>query len=195
MGPPSPPPMQVYQRVMIFVDGTNLLLRLAEDLNVSFRADKLPDSAIRVAASLINGLYSGVRFKIIRRYWFSSFTGSDETRFKFAQRLRGYNFEPVIFRKKGNREKGVDIALTMSMLINAFNQNYDIGLLVAGDEDYLELVTEIKRYGPRVEGAFLECGLSGELKLAFDNFRMLETKDLKDPIKQPLIDEFSDNKK
>ena len=195
MGPPSPPPMQVYQRVMIFVDGTNLLLRLAEDLNVSFRADQLPDSAIRVAASLINGLYSGVRFKIIRRYWFSSFTGSDETRFKFAQRLRGHNFEPVIFRKKGHREKGVDIALTMSMLINAFNQNYDIGLLVAGDEDYLELVTEIKRYGPRVEGAFLECGLSRELKLAFDNFRVLETKDLKDPIKQPLIDEFSDNKK
>lgn len=193
MGPPSPPPMQVYQRVMIFVDGTNLLLRLAEDLKVSFRADKLPNSALRAAASLIGGLYSGAKFKIIRRYWFSSFTGNDETRFEFAQRLRGHNFEPVIFRKKGNREKGVDIALTMSMLINAFNQNYDIGLLVAGDEDYLELVTEIKRYGSRVEGAFLECGLSGELKLAFDNFRLLKAKDLKDPIKQPVIDEFGEN--
>ncbi len=194
MGPPSPPPMQVYQRVMVFVDGTNLLLRLGEDLDVSFRADKLPDSAIRAGASLINSLYSGVKFKVIRRYWFSSFTGNDETRFEFAKRLRGHNFEPVIFRKKGNREKGVDIALTMSMLINAFNQNYDIGLLVAGDEDYLELVTEIKRYGPRVEGAFLECGLSGELRLAFDSFKLLKTNNLKDPIKQPLIEEFGNNK-
>jgi uncharacterized LabA/DUF88 family protein len=126
----------------------------------------LPETAIRVGASLINSLYSSGKYKVIRRYWFSSYTGNDETRFEFAQRLRSHNFEPVIFRKKGNREKGVDIALTMSMLRNAFNQNYDIGLLVAGDEDYLELVTEIKRYGPRVEGAFLEGGLSGELKLA-----------------------------
>jgi uncharacterized LabA/DUF88 family protein len=56
------------------------------------------------------------------------------------------------------------------MLVNAFNQNFDIGFLIAGDEDYVGLVNEVKRYGPIVRGAFFEHGLSEELRLACDSF-------------------------
>jgi len=84
--------------------------------------------------------------------------------------------EPILFKKKGNREKGVDIALTKEVLVNAFNQNFDVGLLVAGDEDYVGLVHEVKRYGQIIHGTFFEEGLSNELKVEFDQFFNLSTE-------------------
>ena len=57
------------------------------------------------------------------------------------------------------------------MLVNAFNQNFDVGYLVAGDEDYVGLINEVKRYGPIVRGIFFQHGLSEELRLAFDSFK------------------------
>ena len=134
-------------------------------------------NALKFANSLISSSTpSGKSYNLIRRYWFSSFKGTDQDRKEIGNRLRDNNFEPVLFKKHNNREKGVDIALTMSMLTNAFNQNFDIGILFAGDEDYVELVKEVKRYGPQIYGRFfdLEFGLSDELKLAFDHFAVLK---------------------
>ena len=61
----------------------------------------------------------------------------------------------------------------MKMLVNAFNQNFDVSYLIAGDEDYLGVVDEVKRYGPRVHGSFFENGLSPKLRIAFDSFSVL----------------------
>ena len=63
----------------------------------------------------------------------------------------------------------------MSMLTNAFNQNYDIGILFAGDEDYVEVVKEVKRYGPIIVGSYFKDGLSDNLKLSFDHFQYPQT--------------------
>ncbi|HEX9597179.1 MAG TPA: NYN domain-containing protein, partial [Anaerolineales bacterium] len=63
-----------------------------------------------------------------------------------------------------------DIALTKEMLVNAFHQNFNIGILVSGDEDYVSLVNEVKRYGAVLWGAFFNHGLSNELFLACDHF-------------------------
>lgn len=175
------------QRVMVFIDGTNLLCRLADTINnslsegyvkihdpVNLRADKMIEPAIKLSSHLINGVCSAHKYFVIRKYWFSSYQGNDVDKNEISTRLRSYYFEPVIFRKKSKGEKGVDIALTMSMLTNAFNQNYDVGILVAGDEDYVELVKEVKRYGQQVKGAFFENGLSPDLKLSFDHFHHLK---------------------
>ena len=75
---------------------------------------------------------------------------------------------------EANKRKEVDIALTKEMLINAFNGNYDVAILVAGDEDYVGLVNEVKRYGPIVKGAFFKHGLSDKLFLAVDDFQIIE---------------------
>ncbi len=80
-----------------------------------------------------------------RRYWFASYQGSNDVQKRINETLRQMDFEPVLFKKRIGRKKGVDIALTMNILTNAFNQNYDIGILFAGDEDYVELVKEVKR--------------------------------------------------
>ena len=69
---------------------------------------------------------------------------------------------------------GCYIALATSMLGNAFRQNYDYALLVAGDADYVPLVNEAKHHGRVVHGAFFERALAPELRLSFDDFFPLD---------------------
>src|SRR5262244_3823397 len=146
------------ERIMVFVDGTNFLVELAKELNIEFRADRPPPSAFRYAQHEIRRISQ--HYSIIRLFWFASYQGSDEYRDKIRSDLRKYEFEPILFQKRSGREKGVDIALTKEMLVNAFNQNFDVGYLVAGDEDYVGLINEVKRYGPIVRGIFFQHGLS-----------------------------------
>ena len=114
-----------------------------------------------------------VKTDLIRTYWFASYQGNDELKLKLSEEIRTINCDPQLYPLRNKREKGVDIALTMSMLTNAFNQNYEVGLLIAGDEDYLELVNEVKRYGIIMWGSYFKEGLSNRLKLAFDGFRYI----------------------
>ena len=98
----------------------------------------------------------------------------------------------MLFQKIGSKEKGVDIGLAKEMLVNAFNQNFDVGWLFAGDEDYVGLVKEVKKYGQIINGSFFNQGLSPELEVAFDEFILIkkekatlfETQEYKDLMKK-----------
>lgn len=87
--------------------------------------------------------------------------------------LRSLGFEPIIFKQKSGKEKRVDLAVAREMLIHTFNHNYELALLVAGDEDYIDLVNDLKRLGVRVMGSFYQNGLSPALKVSFDYFHEL----------------------
>ena len=147
------------KRVMVFVDGTNFLMGIRRHYQIeNFRAEKPPDFALELAYSFVSGtipifVRSSEHFHI-RTYWFASYQGNDKDEKRISETLKKFHFEPVLFRKRKGKEKGVDIALTMSMLTKAFNQNYDIGILFAGDEDYVGLVKEVKRYGPIIDGSY-----------------------------------------
>lgn len=49
----------------------------------------------------------------------------------------------------------------------------DIAIIVAGDEDYVDLVQDIKQYGVRLTGSFFERATSPALRLAVDYFHPL----------------------
>lgn len=178
---------------MIFVGGTNFLVHLCEGVSVKFSVAKPPEPAFRLARMYINYGIEKPPGTVIRHYWFGSYRGNDPAGDELRQFLRKHDFEPVLFQQIKGREKGVDIALTMEMLVNAFNQNFDVGILVAGDEDYAPLVKEVNRYGPQVHGAFFEHGLSANLRIAFDKFHNFGQL-LNDPVKgkrlQPVIKEL-----
>ena len=54
----------------------------------------------------------------------------------------------MIFKKlKNHPEKGVDIALTTALLVNAHQKNFDVAVVVTGDADHLSVVEEAKRSG------------------------------------------------
>jgi len=52
---------------------------------------------------------------------------------------------------KGLKEKGVDVLLAIDMLINAFENNYDIAVLLSGDSDFIPAVEKIQALNKKVE--------------------------------------------
>ena len=169
------------QRLMAFVDGTNLLTEMGKKLGVSELEYSPSDEVIQLGTMVVNVLLRRLCFEsvdkhlIVRKYWFGSCRGSQETTTHYKTMLRKYQFEPMIYkRNKNGREKKVDIAVAKEMLINAFHHNCDLSLLVAGDGDYVDLTQDLKRYGVNVIGAFFEEGRSSELELACDIFCNIE---------------------
>jgi len=160
------------QKYMVFVDGTNLLAELSRYAGGAIRAEKPTPEDFELALKAARKLTKGIpdMYRHVRSHWFGSFMGDEPYRSAQVETLRRYRFEAHLFQRRNKREKGVDIALTKEMLINAFNDNYDLALLIAGDEDYVGLVNELKRFGVIVYGSFLENGLSEAIRIAFDAF-------------------------
>jgi uncharacterized LabA/DUF88 family protein len=50
-------------------------------------------------------------------------------------------------------EKGVDIQLATDMITHSFKNNYDVAILVAGDNDYVGALQSVKDNGKNVEVA------------------------------------------
>ena len=170
------------RKLMVFIDGTNVLTEMAKRIEASYSAYNPDDDVLQLATMSVDGLIQRLRgdagltdIVVMRKYWFGSHHGSQETCNHLRTYLRKREFEPVIFQKiKAGREKGVDIGVAKEMLINAFQHNYEFALLIAGDEDYVGLVQDVKRYGAFVIGAFFLNGRAPELELSCDKFALLD---------------------
>lgn len=81
-------------------------------------------------------------------------------------------FNPAVFKKTGEKSKGVDITLTRDMLTHAFRDNFDVAILMTGDADFIPVVEELKRLGKRVHISFFPegHGLSPALRRSADSF-------------------------
>jgi uncharacterized LabA/DUF88 family protein len=62
------------------------------------------------------------------------------------------------------------------MLTKAYSNHFDIAVLLAGDEDFLEVVNSVKNTGKLVYGAFFANHVSIGLKESFDK-RLSLTKE------------------
>jgi uncharacterized LabA/DUF88 family protein len=169
---------------MLFVDGENLTIRLQElaaamPARLNHGSHYLADVYVwppnhpprRAFAQLEEFLQPSA----IRAYYFTSAVGDTATLENIREALWTIGFQPEVFKRdsKSGKSKGVDIALTTTMLSHAALGNYDVAVLVAGDGDYLPLVNEVKRLGRSVCVAFFRQpggGLSPALRLAADQF-------------------------
>jgi uncharacterized LabA/DUF88 family protein len=173
------------RRWMLFVDGENLTIRaqkFASDNAVSLQegAEYRKDifvwfPGLKATPALTNTHDSPIKVQdhAIRAYYYTSLTGDDLQILSVKQALRSLGFHPEVFKKVRREEKakGVDIALAKDFLSHAFLDNYDVAVLVAGDGDYVPLITEVKRLGKVVYVTFFrDYGLSTELHLAADMF-------------------------
>lgn len=174
---------------MLFVDGENFTIQAERRL-------KELDAAIESVAEIYSkGVYfwpkgilshwgttwsNHVNVARIaeRNYYYSSVTGNDADIDSARDALRSIRFTPVIFKKKqGTRAKGVDVCLTKDLLVNAFHNNYDVAVLVAGDGDYVPVIEEVQRFGKHVVVSFFSDpkeGLNMELRRAADQFDSLD---------------------
>jgi len=156
---------------MMFVDGENLAIRYKSvlgDRTVGGHVVHVPDVLVwSKYASRISDDQVWVR-----RYYFTSARGDADTREKYEEDLRELGIEaPHVFPRKPNgRSKRVDITLATEMLSHAHRGNFDIAVLVAGDEDYVPLVEAVKSEGRRVAVWFLAAGLSPSLRRCADHY-------------------------
>ena len=70
-------------------------------------------------------------------------------------------------------EKGIDIMLATDLLYFAWNDCYDVALLVSGDSDFAYALQAVKNMGKHVEVAYFERGASKDLLSVADNQHLL----------------------
>jgi uncharacterized LabA/DUF88 family protein len=172
---------------MMFVDGENLTIRaqrLAKDKGVQMQEGPYYMRDVLVWLPELEGTTRMVykedgleelQLLGVRAYYYTSTTGDEDKIRSVSEALWNMGFQPEVFKKlrRQDKTKGVDIALTTDLLGNAYRDNYDAAVLVAGDGDYVPLVEEVKRLGKVVHVVFFgerNRGLSPELRLASDRF-------------------------
>jgi len=70
-------------------------------------------------------------------------------------------------------EKGIDIMLASDLLYFAWNNSYDVAILVSGDADFAYALQTVKNMGKHVEVAYFEGGISKDLLNIADNHFLL----------------------
>lgn len=166
---------QPHVRIMLFVDGENLAIRYAAKLG-----EETPKEHIRFEKDVFLWSYNiamvAVSVNVIRTFYYTSLIGDEPKINAVIDQLKEIHIErPRVYKKsKRKGSKQVDIALSVDMLTNAHRNNYDVAVLVAGDEDYVPLVEAVQAEGKRVFVWFLDNGLSPRLRQAADRYESLE---------------------
>lgn len=172
------------RRWMLFVDGENFTFRaqeFARQQNLTLEPGRyyLPDTFIWLPKwgarrSLIPPMAPiSIEASAVRAYYYTSVVGDDQRIKSVEKSLWENGFQAKVFKKQKQqaKTKGVDIALATDFLSNAFANNYDVAVLIAGDADYIPMVNEVKRLGKLVYVVFFHgknLGLSVDLHLASD---------------------------
>lgn len=149
-------------RVAVFIDGSNLYHALRSnfrryDLNFAKFADKL----------------TGGR-RLFRIYYYnvlqepSGRTDGHREQQDFLNALRETSYLEV--RLGGTKlaqgvpvEKGIDVMLATDLLLFAWNNLYDVAVLVSGDSDFAYALQAVKNMGKHVEVAYFESNVSKDL--------------------------------
>ena len=142
-------------RVMIFIDGSNLYHSLKKFFNrVDIDMGKFCEKLLG-------------RRRLIRIYYYNAKVGRREEpeRYKDQQTFfASVGAVPYTELRLGHLvynnwpstppyEKGVDVQLATDLLTHSFKNNYDTAILVAGDNDYVGALQAVKDNGKHVEVA------------------------------------------
>ena len=161
-------------RAMVFVDGENLTLRYQDAL-----AGAKPEKYVHFLQDVyVWSRFANIRHhmncEVIRKYYYTVVQGDELKIEEIEVKLKEIGIEaPRVFKKqKGRSTKRVDITIATDMLTHAHRGNYDLAILVSGDEDYVPLVRAVKDEGCRVVLWFFwgDPGLSNKLVMEADYF-------------------------
>jgi len=169
-------------RVMIFIDGSNLYHSVKNffsrtDIDMGKLGNKLLDKR-----------------RLVRIYYYNAKVGLKEEpeRYKDQQaffasvsaipycELRLGRLVYINWPNTPPFEKGVDIQLATDMITHSFKNNYDVAVLVAGDNDYVGALQSVKDNGKNVEVAlFGKERTSRQLRVAADRVITINARFLK----------------
>jgi len=162
-------------RIAIFIDGSNLYHALQanfkrHDLNFAEYASKLTGSRQLFRTYYYNVLQDPAQ-------WPDAYRDQQE----FLDNLRK---TPYLEVRLGSTkiaqgvqvEKGIDIMLATDLLHFAWNNLYDVAVLVSGDADFAYALQAVKNMGKHIEVAYFERNVSRDLLDVADNRHLLNGK-------------------
>jgi uncharacterized LabA/DUF88 family protein len=156
------------QRVAVFIDGSNLYHSLEEncgrfDLDFGAFADKLCKG---------RDLFRIYYYNVLRDPGRNPQAYQDQQKFLTAL----YKTPYLEVRLGGSKvrgdvavEKGIDVMLATDLLRLAWDDIYDVGILVSGDGDFAYAVQAVKDLGKHVEIAAFPSNLAWELANVADD--------------------------
>ena len=155
---------------MMFIDGENLAIRYKSELGASPKMSHVLHIADVAVWSRFANLDTFPTCQIVRRHYYTSSKGDSLKIEETVDSLIDFGIHhPAVFSKpKNGRSKQVDISLATDMLGHAHKKNYDVAILVTGDEDYVPLVQAVKSEGCIVVLWALKSGLSTALRRSVD---------------------------
>jgi uncharacterized LabA/DUF88 family protein len=76
-------------------------------------------------------------------------------------------------------EKGIDVMIATDLLLFAWNNLYDVAVLVSGDSDFAYALQAVKNMGKHVEVAYFESNVSKDLLDVADVRHLLDRNSLR----------------
>jgi len=158
------------ERVMIYIDGSNLYHSLKHqlqrtDLDFGKFCDKLAAGRRLVRIYYYNAPVDQTkepeRYKDQQRF-FRSMVEVPYLELRLGRLVYGDwpNVSPY--------EKGIDVKLATDLLNHAFRGNYDVAILVSGDNDFVDALQAVKDLGKNVEVALFGRRSSQHLRTVAD---------------------------
>jgi len=169
-------------RVAIYIDGSNLYHKL-KDFGV------IKTSKFNYLA-LCNFL-AGDRKIIPCRYYVGVVRAKDDDKFAQAMRseqqrlfsnLKNQGFcvkQGYLMENNGKfHEKGVDVKIAVDLLVGAYDDLYDVAILISSDTDLIPVISKIKHLNKRVEYIGFAHNPSIALQKIANNFILLTKNEL-----------------
>jgi len=157
----SSPPSRADERVIVFIDGSNLYHVLTEtcgrhDVQFGKFSEKLANGR-----DLRRTYYYNIRQHSER------YPNTSAEQEKFLHALYDTPYLEVrlgISKQRGEAmvEKGVDVMIAIDLVKNAYEDLYDTAILVSGDGDFYPAIQAVKDLGKHVEVAAFKSNISAE---------------------------------
>lgn len=158
------------ERVMIFIDGSNLYYSL-KDLQVNKINFKKMIDFLTKNKLLISTFYYNASLDISinqEKYWEQQ---------KFFNILRKIpDFKVILCRMRKHKKdgkfifdvKGDDIYLAVDLVAGAYENLYDTAIIISGDEDFVPAIQKTQKLGKKVINAYFKYTSSNYLKHTCD---------------------------
>jgi uncharacterized LabA/DUF88 family protein len=163
------------ERVAIFIDGSNLY----HALRSNFRRHNLnfPSFTSKLCGSR----------RLFRTYYYNVLQDQSQKPDGYREQQEFLDIlsrTPYLEVRLGSTkmaqgtyvEKGIDIMLATDLLYFAWNNFYDVAILVSGDSDFAYALQAVKNMGKHVEVAYFESGTSKDLLNVVDNQHLLDRR-------------------
>lgn len=170
-----------------FVDG-DYVRRLQISENAQFFN---PRQLLEAVWSNLTGVLfkSGKNSRVVRVIYYDAIHGDEEQVPKDRERYweeverlddvqLGFGFLREQGRKKPPKQKAVDTLLATHMVVHACRNNYEVGVLVSGDADFIPVVQEVQRCGKTVAVVAEPRSASDDLVRSADRFIKIVADDV-----------------